>query len=200
MLQLRTGRCVASKPTENGIYIVPLVYNNILIPQNKGHIFIQRYYNRQNQLEILFFVVSLYMHTEWTLDLDTDVEEVNHAPQDEEPHPPHPTTQHRSMTSRSGRLLFNVGKKIMTADEFVRKTAVASRKSQITMDTTDYDDSVGKEEKEGEGVGWVEWGMGEEGEGRGRGRRGGAQGRRKGSTVCDRLGNSYEGKLWQGVG
>ena len=154
--------------------LYPWYIRNILIPQNKGHIreiFIQMYYNGQNQLEILF-ELALYVHTEWTLDLDTDMEEVNHAPrQDEEPHPPHPTTQHRSLTSRSGRLLFNVGKKIMTADEFVRKSAVASRKSQITMDTTDYDDSVAKEEKEGEGVGWVEWGMGEEGEGEEEGER-----------------------------
>ena len=48
----------------------------------------------------------------------------------------------------------------MTADEFVRKAAIANRRSQITLDdTSDFGDT------REEGGGWVEWGIGEEGEG-----------------------------------
>lgn len=111
---------------------------------------------------ILYGVSSL---SEWSLDLDTDTEEVNHAPQDEEPHPPHPAQQqHRSSASRDGRLLFNVGTKLMTADEFVKKANSATRRSHVTLDMSDYDDGPAGEEGE-EGAGWVEWGVEVEREG-----------------------------------
>lgn len=52
----------------------------------------------------------------------------------------------------------------MTADQFVKKANIATRRSHVTLDMSDYDDGPAGKEGE-EGAGWVEWGVEVEREG-----------------------------------
>ena len=94
---------------------------------------------------IIIHTYHLHVHTytEWTLDLDVDPEEVNHAPH-EEPHPQdsaHRTgAVRRTATIRGDRLLFSVGKQWMTADQFVRKTSHNESVGHLAMGSTDCED------------------------------------------------------------
>ena len=73
-----------------------------------------------------------------------DPEGVDHAPI-EEPHPQHPAhIERRSATSEDNRLLFSVGKRLMTADQFVQKASAVDRwqRSPVTMETLDINDDA----------------------------------------------------------
>ena len=81
---------------------------------------------------------------EWTLDLDVGPDEASHAPH-EEPHPKHssgPAPAPYTTAAHGNRLLFSVGKKLMTAEEFTRKvTQTGHHRSSLlgAQSTADFE-------------------------------------------------------------
>lgn len=93
-------------------------------------------------------VVVIPCSAEWTLDLDTDPEEANHTPQEEAHHSPHTPKYHKS-TTHENRLLFSIGKKLMTADQFVKKAAINGPRVSDGDDLGSVGDSWWEVEREG---------------------------------------------------